>query len=157
MFLQFWGCVVPYHKNSKKAIDRRQNACYTYPMPRNLERRRALQNAWYHSNKNNPNHFLHSIQGRFSILRNCAKRREISCGLTFQEYCELVETGSCVYCEAPLPSRGGGLDRKISSAGYTRENSVPCCATCNRIRGKDDISHEEMFKVVKLLKTLRTK
>jgi hypothetical protein len=36
-------------------------------------------------------------------------------------------------------------------------NCVPCCGSCNTIRMDDLISHEEMFLVMELLKTLRKK
>jgi hypothetical protein len=96
-------------------------------------------------------------QGRFGILRGNARARNLTLELTFEQWSNIVAQNSCAYCEGPLPEAGSGVDRKISILGYTAENCVPCCTVCNRIRGKDDISHEEMFEVVKLLNTLRSK
>lgn len=49
-----------------------------------------------------------------------------------------------------------GLDRIDNSKGYTLDNVLPCCPTCNVIRGVD-LTVEEMVEVAKLLKKLRKK
>lgn len=64
-----------------------------------------------------------------------AASRGIFFGLTFEEYKELTSTNQCFYDPShPLP-RGGGLDRKDSWAGYTKNNVVPCCERCNNEKG----------------------
>lgn len=96
-----------------------------------------------------------TIKGRFNHLHTDARAREIPVDLTIDQYAQLVSSGTCFYMGEPLGKTGGGLDRKNSQLGYTFENCVPCCLKCNRIRGEDNITHEEMFEVVKLLKRLR--
>jgi hypothetical protein len=95
--------------------------------------------------------------GKFCILKGNAKARKLALELTFGQWQKVVAGGKCCYCAGNLPEAGSGVDRKNSNLGYTEENCVPCCARCNRIRGKDDISHSEMIEVANLLKRLRGK
>ena len=45
----------------------------------------------------------------------------------------LTEEKKCHYCGAEL--RGYNLDRKDNTKGYSKENCVVCCGTCNKARG----------------------
>jgi len=82
--------------------------------------------------------------------------RSIPWYLTLEEYSSLV-TGNCFYCGA-APSKKphgkimvalgllkNGIDRVDNSIGYTLENCVSCCTTCNRDKRErsqsDFISH----------------
>jgi hypothetical protein len=132
----------------------------------NLQENRDKRNAYYASHKQEAKDrrtanaegvaaYKESVKGRFNTLKGGAKARHISMELTIEEYARLVKNGVCIYCGDPLSATGTGLDRKISSLGYSISNCVPCCGPCNWIRGDDIISHEEMFDVVKLLKKLR--
>lgn len=74
--------------------------------------------------------------------RSQARYRKISFDLTVTDFQTLV-TASCHYCgkKPGVPAKAvvlreagvlvGGIDRKDSSLGYTLENCVPCCGTCN--------------------------
>ena len=67
--------------------------------------------------------------------------------LTEQEFRTII-LGNCTYCGVPptrickiqpYQNRHGsfaynGIDRKDSSLGYTNDNCVPCCCTCNRAK-----------------------
>ena len=64
--------------------------------------------------------------------------------LNLQEYTALV-TSDCHYCGQPpaqramgrsMPSdlKKNGIDRKNNDLGYTPDNCVPCCASCNRAK-----------------------
>jgi hypothetical protein len=96
----------------------------------------------------------YSSKGKFQALTGGAKKRKLTLDLTYDQYLEIVIGGVCCYCDSPLPKAGHGIDRKNSTLGYSKSNCSPCCTVCNRIRGKDDISHEEMFEVAKLLQRL---
>ncbi|MEW5315083.1 MAG: hypothetical protein WDW38_006535 [Sanguina aurantia] len=50
---------------------------------------------------------------------------------------------ACHYCDYSPPSGEhlNGLDRVDSDAGYTGANTVPCCSTCNNMKGCHDM-HE---------------
>jgi hypothetical protein len=85
-----------------------------------------------------------------------AERRNLKYSLTETEFNELI-TGKCFYCGDKLTNRVKGqgktsgdffytgIDRVDSSDGYTKENSVSCCWTCNNMKNKtsksDFINH----------------
>jgi hypothetical protein len=133
----------------------------------NREERKVNHRAYYASHKQeakdrraaNPEGvaaYKESVKGRFNTLKGAAKSRGILMELTLEEYADLVRSGFCVYnCGNSLPLIGTGIDRKISSLGYSTNNCVPCCMDCNRMRGEDLISYEEMFEVIKLLQKIR--
>lgn len=76
-----------------------------------------------------------------NYLRRALKRK-----LPFElslEYFEELCTGVCEYC-------GGdayGVDRVHPDKGYTMENSVPCCKTCNMM--KYTYSQEKFLNQIK--------
>jgi len=113
---------------------------------KHIDARRATHNAYGRTSR-----------GRFIKMKSRAKLREIIVDITFEEYCNIVKDGVCCYCKEKLPEAGHGLDRKNSALGYSAKNCVPACARCNHVRGEDEISYEEMFAVMKLLKRLRRK
>lgn len=65
----------------------------------------------------------------------------------------------CYYCGAPPKSKVtnssksvyyyNGVDRKDNTLGYTPENTVPCCAVCNR--GKRDMGYKEFTQWIENL------
>jgi hypothetical protein len=68
-----------------------------------------------------------------------AKTRKIFFDLPPEVYEKLV-VGNCFYCGAPPDQTadgsrkkfiGSGIDRKNNAEGYTVENCVSCCITCN--------------------------
>lgn len=59
-------------------------------------------------------------------------------------YTQLVLDNECHYCGGPLPKKGHGLDRLNSSIGHVCYNVVPCCGSCNGLKGHV-ISYEEMM------------
>ena len=82
-----------------------------------------------------------ALNGLYATYRWAAVKRSLNFSLTKEQFRQL--TGSnCVYCGAepsaiicPEDARGGyiynGIDRVDNSVGYTTENSVTCCKTCN--------------------------
>jgi hypothetical protein len=53
----------------------------------------------------------------------------------------------CVYCD----NNATNVDRKNSNLGHLKENCVPCCGRCNRVKN-NCISYETMLKIGKILK-----
>lgn len=71
---------------------------------------------------------------RFSRARRRAAGLNLKWTLTFDVY-EWLISKPCTYCKLPLDQRYGyGLDRIKNNKGYTKDNVVPCCTECNRIR-----------------------
>ncbi len=98
----------------------------------------------------------HILTGWWHVIRS-ARVRGIELSITRDEYMDIIRSGKCIYCNDDLPQYGGGVDRVDSSLGYVPGNCVPSCGPCNKLKGKDQISHDEMFHVVRLLRQLRTK
>lgn len=70
----------------------------------------------------------------FDKYRYNARQRGLVWGLTFEQV-EAVISQPCHYCGAK--EGYNGIDRKDSSVGYFPENVVPCCKSCNRIKGRE--------------------
>ncbi len=90
-----------------------------------------------------------SAEGKFSHGKAQAKFRKISWELDFETYCTLT-TNPCYYCDAITVHTGVGLDRIDNKTGYTVDNVLPCCGTCNYIRG-DDLTVEETKVAIKAI------
>jgi hypothetical protein len=127
----------------------------------NIDRLRGTIKAWRHKNveKLRAQYAIRarSVKGRYSHTKAQARLRCIVFDLTAEEYESLIATKFCHYCEGALGLTGVGLDRKDSCKGYRFSNCVPCCLKCNRIRGEDNITYEEMLEVAALLKKIRSR
>lgn len=95
-----------------------------------------------------------SPAGRFRYGKSSAKIRGLRWTLTFIEYVELIGSDECFYCGEELNETGSGLDRIDPALGYTYENVVPCCATCNKIK-RELLTHEETIVAIKAIQALR--
>jgi len=84
---------------------------------------------------------FHSI---IKAYKESAKVRSLEYALSEEKVRSLI-TSDCAYCgcEPSLVRRikgchgsftFNGIDRKDSSLGYTEDNSVPCCKTCNYMK-----------------------
>jgi hypothetical protein len=64
----------------------------------------------------------------------------------------------CFYCDSSLLNiiTGSGLDRIDNSQGYTPENTLPCCYSCNSLRG-DRLTVEETEIAVQAIIAFRKK
>ena len=82
------------------------------------------------------------VRRSYSAYLYAAKHRGHEFTLSFEEYVALVHS-SCHYCGA-VPSMlkltkyetalVNGIDRFSNNLGYTRDNAVPCCSMCNRMK-----------------------
>lgn len=116
------------------------------------ERSRDFQKERHHSGKSSTPMAVHN-----DILRDYkigAAKRGLDFSLTDEQFGALI-TSDCVYCGA-IPSRKrekgkrfllwNGIDRIASNTGYLFENCLPCCSTCNDMKGK--LSLQEFLKAV---------
>jgi hypothetical protein len=102
----------------------------------------------------------------FTNYRLNAKAKNLEFGLTMEEF-EKITSSSCHYCgDNPSLYRfnkrgwGGylhnGIDRMDSSKGYTLDNCVPCCKTCNF--AKNTVSYSDFLdwigRLIKFRSTL---
>ena len=125
--------------------------------PEYKEKKRRTSKAWALYNKDRAANLHERPKNRFRNFINCAKRRNKEVTISFEEWTSLVMDKFCHYCQGKLPLKGSALDRKDSSGSYNVENVVPCCTSCNSIRGADNITYEEMLYIMPLLKAFRNK
>lgn len=95
-----------------------------------------------------------SPHGRYVYTKNQAKIRHKEWSLSEQEYTETISK-SCFYCGGDLPIGGSGVDRQDNSKGYISGNIVPCCASCNSIKGST-LTWQETLIAVRAIQKYRS-
>lgn len=90
--------------------------------------------------------YRRSAVGRFKKARKAALRMKINFELTFEQYCKKISE-PCYYCNGFFPQviAGGGLDKIDPLKGYTYNNVISCCRTCNIV--KSNIFTKEETKI----------
>jgi hypothetical protein len=79
-----------------------------------------------------------NVHDRISNYRRNAVSKEREWKLTDEEAGKML-TSPCVYCtHIDLSKRLNGIDRLNPDGNYTIENTVPCCWTCNYMKGVMD-------------------
>lgn len=99
----------------------------------------------------------HDPLRRFKKSVHVSKRRKLEWEISLEDF-EMLCPLPCYYCNNKLEDRTKStycaLDRKDNSKGYCLDNILPCCATCNYLRG-DILTVDETLKLVSLLIELR--
>lgn len=76
-----------------------------------------------------------NVHDRINSSKRQARTKNIEWYLTDEE-AEKMLTSPCVYCgHLNLKVRLNGIDRLNQQGNYTTENTVPCCWTCNFMKG----------------------
>lgn len=123
------------HKQAKESYER------------NIESRREGARKYYVDNKVKirvyKKEYSRSPRGRFKSYSNRARVRNLEFSLTENQFYELLSQ-DCHYCG---DEQSYGIDRKDSSVGYTKENSLPCCKMCNFM--KRDLDYDLFIDKVK--------
>lgn len=81
---------------------------------------------------------------RYATYKRGALARNYEFNLSIEEFSFFWNT-NCAYCNDYI--EGIGLDRKDNSLGYTIDNVVACCTTCNMMKHK--LSQEEFLNKCK--------
>lgn len=101
-----------------------------------------LSNAEYQKqyrikNKEKLDEYKKSPHTRYQTYKRNAKHKNRNFDLSEEEFTEMTKL-PCVYCGDYSDTYNGelfnGIDRIDSSLGYSMDNCVPCCATCNRMK-----------------------
>ena len=87
-----------------------------------LEKNKKVLLHKLHNNK-----YAKSPKGKYFRYRIKAQERGFGFSLNLEEFTHLLGL-NCHYCGI---EKADGVDRKDSKYGYTKENSLPCCWTCN--------------------------
>lgn len=100
------------------------------------------------------------------LIHTCNKKNKNEVAINYEEFIKIIKDSKCHYCDKTLifnlhtrdensnyVSRAYQLDRKDNSLGYTKENVVPCCWNCNRIKS-NIYSYEDFMKLSPILKEI---
>lgn len=99
-------------------------------------------------------HQGYSTLTRWARAVRSAKFRRLAFKLKFQQYLSLIKRG-CFYCGGNLlMMTGSALDRKNNKYGYSTKNSIPCCPTCNYVRG-NNFTVREFKKIIDFVRQMR--
>lgn len=74
--------------------------------------------------------YMSTPRGRLQSVKSSAKTRKILTELTDEQAISIMEK-PCHYCGDTSKI---GIDRVDSDKHYTLENSLPCCAMCNKMK-----------------------
>lgn len=106
----------------------------------------------HRSRKLKPDGYSMMIQA-YNTFKTNSKKRDIEIDITFDEW-KKIGVKDCFYCGSK-PSNVryskhnsgdyvyNGIDRIDNTLGYTLENSVPCCFTCNH--SKSDMTLDQFL------------
>lgn len=102
----------------------------------------------YH--QNNPEYqkqYEQSVNGRRVTYKAGAKERNLEFMLTLEQF-EILTSQPCHYCGQYTKNKNFcGIDRVNNDAGYVLTNCVPCCTSCNEMKGKR--TSKEFFNCIK--------
>jgi len=107
--------------------------------PRYRENYKEYMRKYYREHQRD---YYQTIDGKFYHDRNAAKQRAYFWELSIDQ-AGFCYTQPCHYCGDMPNGKLNGIDRQDSSVGYTIENIVPCCPTCNY--AKLEMSPEEFI------------
>jgi hypothetical protein len=116
---------------------------------KNKEKKGAINATYYQQNK----HKLQEPAARYKNAQSLAKSRKREFDLTFEQYSELI-LQPCHYCNGKMGKVlfAIGLDRIDNQMGYVSGNVLPCCGTCNKIRGANLTVEEAEVAITAVLR-----
>jgi transcription elongation factor Elf1 len=103
----------------------------------------------------------------YNELKN-HRNKDVEFNISFDEFKKAILSSECHYCNTALVynkhsrewgkglTRAHQLDRKDNTKGYTLDNVVPCCWTCNRLKS-DAFTYEEFCMLSPMLKEIQWK
>lgn len=136
-----------YEKNKEKIINKQKEKRES--LKNNDEynvKVRAIKNKSYKKNKDKINERAKTAEYRYSDYKRRAQTIDRVFDLSKDKFKNIFES-PCTYCSK---EQSHGIDRKDNNVGYTEENCLPCCWTCNRMKGnlsvKVFLQHIEKIK-----------
>src|SRR5690348_7016806 len=105
-----------------------------------------------------------AFNGLFGSYQKSAKKRNIRFELSRELFAEIIQK-NCYYCDSAPSNRRShergngaliynGIDRIDNKIGYTKKNSVPCCAMCNKSKN-NHTKDEFLFWIKKVYCNLK--
>lgn len=94
-------------------------------------------------NKDRLDEYKKSPHVRYKSYQNNARNKNRNFDLSEDDFVEMTRQ-PCIYCGEYSDTYNGelfnGIDRINSNLGYSIDNCVPCCATCNRMKMDLDVN-----------------
>jgi len=75
-----------------------------------------------------------NLQRHYNEYVRGSNKRHIEFELTIEEF-DIIVNSPCRYCKHYVEYESGGIDRINSDIGYINGNIVPCCESCNMMKG----------------------
>lgn len=97
------------------------------------------------------------MRSKYQALIKRAKDRNLSHSLSYEDF-KTIKRSDCAYCGVSdlfieyycqvmaINTPWISIDRKDNSKGYSRDNCVPACFLCNKIKGSF-FTYEEMLEI----------
>jgi 5-methylcytosine-specific restriction endonuclease McrA len=100
-----------------------------------MEKKKEFSRRKYKNNENYRRAHMRVPKRKLGAFKGGARNRGLEWLLSDDEAFEMFK-GACHYCKRVGCDEGMvGIDRKDNSRGYSTDNCVPCCETCNRAKG----------------------
>ncbi len=99
---------------------------------------------------------LRPYESLYNWLVAQSRRTGKTCTISYRQFVEFTKVSTCYYCGEKVQwtkfniNKNGShynLDRKDSSKGYSKKNSLVCCSICNGM--KSALDYEEFLLKVK--------
>jgi hypothetical protein len=105
---------------------------------RNKARVNAACTQWFRNNKSRVARTnSRNVNRKIAAYQKSANKRSIGWHISDQEAINCFRS-ACYYCGAD-PSPLNGIDRVDNFGEYVDSNTVPCCSTCNTMKGSFSI------------------
>jgi hypothetical protein len=132
---------------SNKEILSKKSKEYYIKNANNIIKRTA---DYYNDNKNTiiPKsvEYAKTPERRYLKYIQSAKKRNLFFDISYEDFV-LITNNVCTYCNELSPNcRHVGIDRVDNSIGYIKDNIIPCCSVCNRM--KSQLSVEDFLSKV---------
>lgn len=111
------------------------------------------QKRYREKNKDKLTEYKKSPKIRYKIYKRNAEKRNLDFNLSENEFFE-ISTLPCAYCGGYSDTYNdewfNGIDRIDSNFGYSKNNIVPCCAICNRMKMDLNVNDwiNQMIKII---------
>ena len=134
-----------YYEANKDKIAEHKKVYYEANKDKIAERRKVYREANKDKIAERRKVYNRSFDGRYSLIKSCAKHRGIPFNLTKEE-AEAFWNEPCEYCEEEMG--GLHLDRVDNNGNYKMANVVSCCYSCNvsksiKVLGEEWIAPKE--------------
>ena len=138
------------HKEQKAASDKKyaqENKEKIQQYQKEYREEHKLSNAEYQKqyrikNKDRLDEYKKSPHVRYNVYQNNARHKDRNFDLSEDDFIKMTSQ-PCIYCGGYSDTYNGewfnGIDRIDSSLGYSYNNCVTCCATCNRMKMDLDV------------------